>query len=99
MVVREGDIIAVLTRSELHTARGTEIGAEVDDKELLSFPIEVLDVVVTNKSLVGKTIVDLAAMEFARGVFLKKLTRTWRADAVLSRDAGGARRCNDSYRS
>jgi putative transport protein len=74
-VVREGDVIAVLTRSELLTARGTEIGAEVDDKELLDFPIEVLDVVITNKSLVGKTIVDLAAMEFARGVFLKKLTR------------------------
>ena len=75
-VVREGDVIAVLTRSELHTARGGEIGAEVDDKELLSFPIEVLDVVITNKSFVGKTIVDLAALEFARGVFLKKLTRT-----------------------
>jgi putative transport protein len=74
-VVREGDVIAVLTRSELHTARGEEIGAEVDDKELLSFPIDVLDVVVTNKSFVDKTIVDLAAMEFARGVFLKKLTR------------------------
>src|SRR6478736_6555687 len=75
-IVREGDVIAVLTRSELHTARGEEIGAEVNDKELLSFPIEVLDVVVTNKSFVGKTIVDLAALEFARGVCLKKLTRT-----------------------
>ena len=75
-VVREGDVIAVLTRSELHTARGEEIGAEVDDKELLSFPIEVLDVVITNKSFVGKSIVELAALEFARGVFLKKLTRT-----------------------
>ena len=74
-VVREGDVIAVLTRSELLTARGTEIGAEVSDKELLDFPIEFLDVVITNKSLVGKTIVDLAAMDFARGVFLKKLTR------------------------
>jgi putative transport protein len=74
-VVREGDVIAVLTRSELLTARGAEIGAEVDDKELLSFPIEVLDVVVTKKPFVGKSIVDLATMEFARGVFLKKLTR------------------------
>jgi putative transport protein len=74
-IVREGDIIAVLTRSELLSARGTEIGAEVHDKELLDFPIEVLDVVITNKSHVGKTIVHLADMEFARGVFLKKLTR------------------------
>jgi putative transport protein len=74
-VVRERDIIAVLTRSEMLTARGAEIGTEVNDKELLSFPIEVLDVVVTNRSFVGKTIVDLAALEFARGVFLKRLAR------------------------
>jgi putative transport protein len=74
-VVCEGDVIAVLTRSELHTARGEEIGTEVDDRELLSFPIDLLDVVITNKTHVGKTLVDLAAFEFARGVFLKKLTR------------------------
>src|SRR5213076_2986603 len=74
-VVCESDVIAVLTRSELLMARGTEIGPEVSDKELLDFPIEFLDVVITNKSLVGKTIVELAGMDFARGVFLKKLTR------------------------
>jgi putative transport protein len=75
-VVREGDTVAVLTRSELLMARGAEIGTEVNDKELLDFPIEFLDVVITNKSVVGKSIAELAAMEFARGVFLKKLTRT-----------------------
>src|SRR5213075_483093 len=32
-VVCEGDVAAVLTRSELLTARGAEIGAEVNDKE------------------------------------------------------------------
>jgi putative transport protein len=74
-ILREGDVAAVLTRSELHTARGGEIGVEVDDKELLSFPIELLDVVVTNKSHVGKSLVELAAMESARGVFLKRLIR------------------------
>ena len=74
-VVCESDVIAVLTRSELLMARGAEIGPEVSDKELLDFPIEFLDVVITNKSLVGKTIVELAGMDFARGVFLKKLTR------------------------
>src|SRR2546429_4724711 len=54
----------------------SEIGTEVNDKELLDFPIEFLDVVITNKSVVGKSIAELAAMEFAKGVFLKKLTRT-----------------------
>jgi putative transport protein len=74
-VIRESDIIAVLTRTELLVARGTEIGPEVDDKELLDFPIAFLDVVITNKALVGTSIADLAKMDFARGVFLKKLTR------------------------
>src|SRR5438045_7192324 len=65
-VVREGDTVAVLTRSELLMARGAEIGTEVNDKELLDFPIEFLDVVITNKSVVGKSIAELAAMEFAK---------------------------------
>jgi putative transport protein len=60
-------------------ARGTEIGAEVSDKELLDFPVELLDVVITKKSLVGKSIFELAATDFARGVFLKKLTRAGQA--------------------
>lgn len=75
-VVREGDIVAVLSRSEMLMERGTEIGAEVSDKELLDFPISFLDVVITNKAFDDKTMTELAAMDFARGVFLKRLTRT-----------------------
>ena len=56
-------------------ARGTEIGPEVDDKDLLDFPQEFLDVVITNKALAGKTLRELAALEFSRGVFLRKLLR------------------------
>jgi putative transport protein len=82
-VVREGDIVAVLTRSELLMARGAEIGVEVSDAELLDFPVEMLDVVITNKSLDGKSIAELANMDFARGVFLKKLTRTGQAMPFL----------------
>jgi len=74
-VILEGDIIAVLARSELLMSRGTEIGPEVDDKELLDFPIEFLDVVITNKSFSDISLTELAKMDFARGVFLKKLTR------------------------
>jgi putative transport protein len=76
IVLGEGDLVAVLTRSELLMSRGAEIGMEVNDKELLDFPIEFLDVVITNRSVVGKRLAELAAMDFARGVFLKKLSRT-----------------------
>jgi putative transport protein len=74
-VVHRGDVIAVITRTELHMERGIEIGPEVNDKALIDFPEEVLDVVVTNKAWAGKTLKELAAYEFARGVFLKKLVR------------------------
>jgi putative transport protein len=74
-IVRAGDVVAVMTRSELLMARGTEIGPEVDDTELLDFPVEALDVVVTNRAMAGKTLTELAAAESSRGVFLRKLVR------------------------
>ena len=42
--------MAVVTRTEVLMAKGHEIGPEVDDKELLDFPAEFLDVVLTNKA-------------------------------------------------
>lgn len=75
-VIRENDVIAVLGRQELHVERGKKIGPETDDKILLDVPIETLDVVVTRRSMVGKTLAELARLETARGVFLRKLTRS-----------------------
>jgi putative transport protein len=74
-IIHQGDVIAVMTRTEALMARGTQIGPEVDDKALLDFPQEFLDVVITNKALAGKTFRELAALEFARGVFLRKHLR------------------------
>jgi putative transport protein len=74
-VILQDDVIAVATRHELHVERGGTIGPEVDDKDLLDFPAEALDAVITNKTLAGKTLAQLAANEFARGVFLRKLVR------------------------
>ncbi len=74
-VIQPGDVAAVMTRTELLMARGTEIGPEVDDKALLDFPQAFLDVVITNKAMVGKSFRELAGLEFARGVFLRKHLR------------------------
>jgi putative transport protein len=75
-VIRRDDVIAVMTRTEALMARGTEaIGPEVDDRALLDFPVEILDVVITSKDLDGKALRDLGALDVARGVFLQKLVR------------------------
>jgi putative transport protein len=51
------------------------VAIEVDDPELLSVPVEGVDVYVTNKEVDGKTLTELAAMPGSRGVFLRKITR------------------------
>jgi len=93
-VVNLGDTVAVLARSELFIQRGRNIGEEVDDRELLDFPAQMLDIVVTNKAIAGKTLRELAESEIgritARGVFLRKLTRSglempWTPGTVIDR--------------
>ncbi len=74
-IIYRGDVAAVMTRTEVLMARGTEIGPEVDDKALLDFPQEHLDVVITKKAVAGKTLRELASLEVTRGVFLQKLLR------------------------
>jgi putative transport protein len=74
-VIHKDDVVAVMARSEVLMARGAEIGPEVSDVELLDFPAEVLDVVVTSKAMVGTTLRELASASDARGVFLRTLTR------------------------
>jgi putative transport protein len=51
------------------------VSIEVDDPELLSVPVEGIDVYVTNKAVDGKTLAELAELPGARGVFLRKITR------------------------
>jgi len=55
---------------------------EVDDPELLSVPIEGVDVLVSNKAVDGKTLVELAQLPEARGVFLRKITRGATATSI-----------------
>jgi len=48
---------------------------EVDDPELLSMPVEGVDIYVTSKKADGKTLAELATLPSARGIFLRKITR------------------------
>ena len=74
-VLQEGDVLAVAGARELLVKILGEGATEVDDRELLAVPVEGVDVLVSNKAVDGKTLVDLAQMAEARGVFLRKITR------------------------
>ena len=72
-VFSAGDLIALTARRWV-VAGGVSVGQEVDDRALLDFPISVLDVVVTKKAVVDRTLQSVAA-EHGRGVALVKLIR------------------------
>lgn len=53
----------------------SQVTPEINDPELLSMPVEGIDVYVTNKEVDGKTLAELGQQPAARGVFLRKITR------------------------
>jgi putative transport protein len=72
-VLRAGDVVAVAARRRV-LAGGQAIGAEVEDRALLDFPVTARDVVLTERRLVDRTIADVAEMH-GRGVALIRLVR------------------------
>jgi putative transport protein len=78
-VIHLGDVVAVASRGEVLVEHGNVIGPETKDRELLDFQVEVLNVVLTNKALTGKTLSELTGTEpwrtKFRGVFLRELRR------------------------
>jgi len=77
-VLSKDMIVALVGRREFVLEAVPEIGVEVDAPELLDITAQVLDVVVTNKALAGKTLRELAeageGRQF-RGIYLRKLIR------------------------
>jgi putative transport protein len=74
-VLNEGDVVAVAgAREVLVNVLGAN-AEEVEDRELLAMPVVGVDVLVTNKAIDGKTLVDLVQMPDTRGVFLRKIVR------------------------
>ena len=74
-VLKEGDVVAVAGARDVLVKILGENATEVEDRELLAVPIEGVDVLVTNKTLDGKALIDLVQMPETRGVFLRKITR------------------------
>jgi putative transport protein len=72
-VLQKGDAVAVAARRSV-LAGGIPAGVEIEDRVLLDFPSAALDVVLTNRNLVNKTIAQLAELH-GRGVALLRLVR------------------------
>ncbi|MDQ8699239.1 aspartate-alanine antiporter [Hyphomicrobium sp. LHD-15] len=74
-ILRPGDVVAVAGRRDALVSLIGAAAEEIDDRELLAVPVEGLDVYVTAKDVDGKSLAELAQLPWARGVFLRKITR------------------------
>lgn len=74
LVIQAGDIVAISGRHETLTEL-SNMGHEVADRELLSIPVESIDVLVTSKAADGKTLLELSKTSVARGVYVMRLRR------------------------
>ena len=74
-VIQAGDTVAVAGSRDVLVKMLGPTADEVEDKELLAMPVEGVDVLVSNRAVDGKTLVDLAQMPETRGVFLRKIVR------------------------
>jgi putative transport protein len=74
-VLLPGDVVGVSGKTEVLVEMLGKYGNEVSDPELLDVPAEAVDVVLTSKAYNGKTLIELAKTDFARGVYLTKITR------------------------
>jgi putative transport protein len=75
LVLQPGDIAAVVGARDKVIALLGQASKEVDDPELLSAPIEGVDVYITSKEAEGKTLAELGRLPGARGVYVRGIKR------------------------
>ncbi|MTH77015.1 aspartate-alanine antiporter [Paracoccus aestuariivivens] len=73
-VLKAGDVVAVSGKRDVLVNLFGET-EEVDDRELLDIPVEAVDVLLTNKALDGRELIDLAREPYTRGVYLNSIRR------------------------
>ena len=74
--LQAGDVIVLAGQRGGLTAFGEPLGPEIDDAELLDFPVDRLDCVVTSAGAAGATLRDLIERhDGVRGVFVPRITR------------------------
>jgi putative transport protein len=73
-ILQSADVIAVAGRRRVLISGLLPLGAEVEDPELLAFPMTTLDIIVTNRQVTEQPLSAVAA-QHGRGVALAKLIR------------------------
>jgi putative transport protein len=86
LVLSPGDVVALSARRttlvEIFDISGSGL-REVDDKELLDMPGDIVDVVVTKGGIDRRKLSELGTSDAARGVFLRRITRGGQPVAML----------------
>lgn len=75
MVLQPGDVASVVGERDQVIALLGHASKEIDDPELLSAPIEGVDVYISNKAVEDKTLAELGALPGARGVYVRSIKR------------------------
>ena len=84
-LLRRGATVVIAGHPQAFLAAERAIGPEVQDRDLLAFPVEQLDVVVTSKKAVNWTVEHLEKAEIAKsghGIYVRKLIRAGQAIKV-----------------
>ena len=84
VLVGKGDEMVLSGRRETILLDESWIGPEVADNDLLSFPVEELQVMLTAKTADGQTVNQLLGRSFMRGVMIKEISRGGVALPVLA---------------
>jgi putative transport protein len=74
-VLAPGDVVAVSGPRQILVGEIEVYAPEVHDEELLKLPATVVDVFVTSRAFSGRTLRELADEPFARGVYVRRITR------------------------
>ena len=84
--IQHGDLLVIAAQRAVIANAEREIGSEFDDSDTLAVPIKSVSVVVTKRSVIGKTLAELAVdRQAVRGVYLESLKR---GEEEMPRDMG-----------
>ena len=75
LVFEAGDIIALSGPSHILIELVGHRSEEVEDKELIDVPVTAADVLLINPKLAGMNLTDASAKDWARGLYLRSLSR------------------------